>query len=201
MMLPPDIDPASRCRLALPKREDLDESARAVFDQQATPNSQSIRGLRGPAGIQLHSPELAKRKRPVGRYLRFEAGFSGRVRETAILIAARCAHSQFEWAAHEGEALEAGVPRETIEAIKHGRPLTNLDPTDALIVTLGREIFVDRKVSSDTYARALETFGGRALVDLVALMGDYASTAALLCAFDMRLDEGVAPPLPPLEQG
>lgn len=29
-------------------------------------------------------------------------------------------------------------------------------------------------------------------------MGNYAATAALLTAFDMQLDPGVEPPLPPL---
>jgi hypothetical protein len=33
------------------------------------------------------------------------------------------------------------------------------------------------------------------LVDLVALMGNYASTAALLTAFDMQLNPGQSPPL------
>jgi hypothetical protein len=35
------------------------------------------------------------------------------------------------------------------------------------------------------------------LIDLVALMGNYAGTAALLLAFDMQLDPGQPPPLPP----
>jgi hypothetical protein len=35
------------------------------------------------------------------------------------------------------------------------------------------------------------------LVDLVAFMGNYAGTAALLTAFDMRLDPGQPLPLPP----
>jgi hypothetical protein len=34
------------------------------------------------------------------------------------------------------------------------------------------------------------------LVDLVALMGNYAGTAALLTAFDMQLDPSQPPPLP-----
>jgi 4-carboxymuconolactone decarboxylase len=38
-------------------------------------------------------------------------------------------------------------------------------------------------------------FGRRELVDLVALMGNYAATAALLTAFDMQLDPDVTPPL------
>jgi 4-carboxymuconolactone decarboxylase len=195
-MYPSDIDPKSGCRLPLPERADLDPDAQAIFDTNMKPGGQSIRGLRGPAGLQLHSPELSKRNRPVGRYLRFEAGFSGRVRETAILITARCCDSQFEWAAHEDEALKEGVPKQTIEAIKHNRPLDGLDSTDAAIIALGREIFRARKVSSQTYGAALKIFGKRSLVDLVALMGNYAATAALLTAFDMQLDPGVAPPLP-----
>ena len=128
----------------------------------------SIRGLRGPGGVKLHSPTLAQLSAPVARYLRVEAGYSGRVREVAILITARCCDSQFEWAAHENEALKEGVPRETIEAIRLGGPLDALDPTDAIIIQLGREAFLARKVTSETYRRALETFGTRALVDIAS---------------------------------
>jgi 4-carboxymuconolactone decarboxylase len=59
---------------------------------------------------------------------------------------------------------------------------------------LGRETFAARCVSSATFARALALFGRRKLVDLVALMGNYAATAAMLTAFDMQLDPGVPPP-------
>jgi hypothetical protein len=38
-------------------------------------------------------------------------------------------------------------------------------------------------------------------VDIVALMGSYASTAVMLTVFDMQLDEGVDPPLPVLSPG
>jgi 4-carboxymuconolactone decarboxylase len=50
---------------------------------------------------------------------------------------------------------------------------------------------------SANFARSLRQCGCRALVDLVALMGNYAGTAALLTAFDTQLDPG-QPPLPPL---
>ena len=46
------------------------------------------------------------------------------------------------------------------------------------------------------YAKALERFGVRGLVDLAALMGNYASTAAVLTVFDMQLDEGTTALLP-----
>jgi 4-carboxymuconolactone decarboxylase len=54
-----------------------------------------------------------------------------------------------------------------------------------------------RKVGSATFARALALLGRKTLVDLVALMGNYAATSALLTAFDMQLDPDREPPLPP----
>jgi hypothetical protein len=86
---------------------------------------------------------------------------------------------------------------EIIEVIKHRKDTNGLDEVDAIVVELGREIFSARKVASATFARALGQFGRRALVDLVALTGNYAGTAALLTAFDMQLDPGQEPPLPP----
>jgi len=195
-MLPPDIDPQSRCRLPLVRREDLDAEGQKAYDMHTDPKGGTIRGLKGPGGINLHSPKLAHLQRPVGRYLRFESGHSPRVREVAILISARESNSRFEWAAHEPEALKEGVPQATIDAIKYRTALDGLDPVDALIVQLGRETFGDRKVSSQTYARALAHFGVRGLIDLVALMGNYAATAALLTVFDMQLDDGETHILP-----
>ena len=84
-----------------------------------------------------------------------------------------------------------------IETIRHRRPLDTIDPDDAVVVELAREIFTARKVAPATFARALALFGRKKLVELVALMGNYAATAALLTAFDMQLDPGQEPPLPP----
>lgn len=192
-----DIDPESRCRLPLPRRAELDEAGQAIYDRLATPGSGgNLRGLHGPGGIQLHSPELSRRSRPVNHYLRFESGLSGRVRELAILVTARAHDSQFEWAAHEAEALKEGVPAAAIEAVRHRRDTAGLAEEDVIVIELGREIFERRRVSPETFRRALDHFGRAALVNLVALMGNYAATAALLTAFDMQLDEGVEPGLP-----
>jgi 4-carboxymuconolactone decarboxylase len=192
-MPPADIDPDSGCRLPLPEPATLDEQRRQIYDSLADPDGSSLRGLRGPGGITLHSPGLAPHSRALNRYLRYEAGLSGRVREIAILVTARVLDSDFEWAAHEAEAQREGVPPATVEAIKYGGSTTGLDEDDAAVIDLGREIFATRAVSSATFARALERFGRGRLVDLVALMGNYASTAALLTAFAMQLDPGQEP--------
>jgi len=196
-MLPEDVDPQSRCRLPLPRRDELDALGQKLYDETLDPKGGTIRGLKGPSGIQLHSPGASQYARPLNRYLRYEAGFGGRVRELAILTTARECDSQFEWAAHEKEALKEGIAPAIVDIIKHRRSTAGLAEADAVIIDFGRELFGARKVAPATFARALKQFGRRKLVDLVSLMGNYAATAALLVAFDMQLDEGQAPLLPP----
>jgi 4-carboxymuconolactone decarboxylase len=109
-MYPNDVDPLSGCRLPLPKREELDEAGRRIYDSLIDPKGGTIRGLRGPGGILLHSPNLSQYTRTLNHYLRREAGLGARVRELAILITARELDSQFEWAAHEPEAIAGCRP-------------------------------------------------------------------------------------------
>jgi 4-carboxymuconolactone decarboxylase len=193
--MPSDIDPRSGFRLPLPNREDLDEGGKLAYDRGTTPGA-TMAGLQGPSGIHLFSPKTAPHVIALNRYLRYEAGFTPRQRETAILITAREMDSQFEWAQHEPEARKVGVPAEVVEVIKHRRPTAGLDETDALIIELGRQLWRDHKVASDTFAKLKAIFGPNKLIDLVMLMGNYAGTAALLHAVDMQLHPGMKPLLP-----
>jgi 4-carboxymuconolactone decarboxylase len=193
--MPSDIDPQSGFRLPLPKREDLDEAGKRHFDRISAPGA-SIAGLQGPSGIQLYSPKTAEHVRALNRYLRFEAGFTPRVREIAILTTAREMDSQFEWCAHEPEALKEGVEARVIDKIKHRKSTAGLDETDATVIELARQIFREHRVTSELFARAKTLFGPSKLVELVMLMGNYASTAALLIAVDMQLHRGQKPLLP-----
>ena len=191
--LPPDIDPQSGFRLPLPKREELDDVGKALYDRAATPGK-SIVGLRGPGGITLYSPKTANARAEFGNYLRYDV-FDPKTREVAILAVAREMDSQFEWAAHEPEALKEGVSQEVIDVIKHRKSTQGLDETYAAIIELGRQAFGDHKVTSEAYARVKKLFPPGKLVDLVLLMGNYAATAALLSVFDMQVPEG-KPQLP-----
>src|SRR5262245_28767458 len=191
----PDIDPKSGFRLPLPNREDLDEAGKAAYDRSAKPGA-SIAGLQGPGGVQLYSPKTAAHVSALNRYLRFEAGFSPRVREIAILATARAMDSQFEWVAHEPEALKEGVPQSVIDIVKYRRGTEGLDATDAIVIELVRELWRDHKVKSETFAKAKAIFGPQKLIELVMLSGNYAGTAALLAAVDMQLHPGKQPLLP-----
>ncbi|HLH92852.1 MAG TPA: carboxymuconolactone decarboxylase family protein [Xanthobacteraceae bacterium] len=193
--MPSDIDPTSGFRLPLPRREDLDEAARKTYDSAMRPG-ETIAGLQGPAGVQLYSPRTTQHLRAINRYLRYEAGIPPRIREIAILATARELDSQFEWVAHEPEALKEGVPQAVIDAIKYRKSTDGLETTEAAVINLGRELWRDHKVKSETFATLKAAFGPHKLVDLILLMGNYAGTAALLSAVDMQLHKGEQPLLP-----
>ena len=193
--MPSDIDPQSGFRLPLPKREDFDEAGKRYYDRVSAPGA-SIVGLQGPSGIHLYRPKAAEHARALNRYLRYEAGFTPRVREIAILTTAREMDSQFEWCAHEPEALKEGIEPSVIDVIKHRKSTAGLGETDAAVIELGRQLFRDHRVTSETFARVKALFGPHKLVELVMLMGNYAGTAALLAAVDMQLHPGRKPLLP-----
>jgi 4-carboxymuconolactone decarboxylase len=188
MPLPSDIDPQSGCRLPLRKREELDEVGKRAYDRANTPGK-TIVGLRGPSGINLYSAATIEAHQTMNQHLRFHC-FDPKTREIAILTVAREMDSAFEWAAHEPEALKEGVPQQIIDVIKHRKSTQGLDETYAAIIEFGRQIFRDHRVTPAAYARMKALFAPNKLVELVMLMGNYASTAALLCAFDMQVPEG-----------
>lgn len=194
MPMPPDIDPQSGCRLPLRKREELDDAGKRAYDRASTPGA-TIVGLRGPSGLHLYSTRTIEAHNVMNQYLRFQC-FDAKTREIAILTVAREMDSRFEWAAHEPEALKEGVSPQIIDIIKHRKSTQGLDESYAAIIEFGRQIFRDHRVTADAFARVKALFPPDKLVELVLLMGNYASTAALLCAFDMQVPEGK--PLLPL---
>ena len=179
---PKDINPDSRNRLPLRKREDLDEAGKKIYDRQlADPNS--LARLQGPGGIRLWSSN------PAGGsdYLRFHNPIGRRLSELCILVAARGINSTFEWYAHEPEAERQGLETEIIDVVRNRKPLAGLGEKEAMIIQIGREFSSTRKISSDTFARALKIFGPGSLVDMVSLMGQYTGSALLLATFDQQV--------------
>ncbi|HEY4135902.1 MAG TPA: hypothetical protein VGO34_11880 [Alphaproteobacteria bacterium] len=190
MALPKDVYEDSRCRLPMPKREDLDEAGQKVFDHHMDPNGGSIAGLHGPGGVRLHSPKLSAGLAPAARYLRREADYSKPIRELIILVTAREMESRFEWAAHEPEALSVGLPQATIDVVKYRKPVEGLTEQEAAVIRIGRQLFREKRLSPELFAEGLRLFGRKTLVDVIGLMGNYASTALLLAAVDMQLPDG-----------
>ncbi len=193
--LPKDVHPDSRSRLPLVKRENLDEMGKKAYDNIAG-DSRSLVGLQGPNGIRLHSPKLIDGYLAGSLYLRYDTKLGRRLSELAILVTAREMNHQFEWTAHEPAGQKAGLEQNIIDVVKYRKPILGMGEKEASIIQVGRELFQNHHVNSDTFAQALKVFGEEQFVDLVCLMGQYASTSLLLDVFDQQLLEGQKPLLP-----
>jgi 4-carboxymuconolactone decarboxylase len=150
-------------------------------------NKQQAPDSFGPGPIRLYSPPVAESMTALNNYLRQKSGLDTRLVELAILVTAREMDCEYVWTAHEPAAQKAGLQQEIIDIVKFRRPATTLAEKDAIIVQLGRDALGKHKVGSDTFARAQKLFGNQQLVNIVALMGDYAATTMMLNVADQHV--------------
>jgi 4-carboxymuconolactone decarboxylase len=174
----------------------LDEAQRAAYDALiAGPR----KGVKGPFIPLLRSPALLARLQKVGEYLRFESALPRRVNELVTLVVARAWTQQFEWAAHVPLALAAGTDARTIEALREGRRPDAMSPEEAVAHDFAVELLRTCGVSDATYRAGLEAFGERGVIDLVGLIGYFASVSMVLNVAHTPPEPGAAvEPLPGL---
>jgi 4-carboxymuconolactone decarboxylase len=187
---PKDVYADTGNRLPAIKRDALDDAGKKLFDLRGQAD-----GF-GPGGIRLYSPSVAQYMGEVNDYLRHKSGLDPRLVELAILVTARESDCEYVWTAHEPQGLKLGLPPETIDIVRYRKSTEGLAEKDAVIIALGREAIGKHHASSATAARALSLFGNQGLVNIVSLMGDYASTAILLNSFDQRVRPTDKPLLP-----
>ena len=130
-------------------------------------------GLRGPFNAWLRSPELADRLQKVGEYIRFNTSLDKRLNEMAILMTAQAWGSQYEWYAHAPLALKAGLDSSIVAAIGAGKKPEQMKDDEAIVWEFTTQLRRDHSVDDAIYARALETFGEKGIVDLIAVNGYY----------------------------
>jgi 4-carboxymuconolactone decarboxylase len=130
-------------------------------------------GMGGPFNAWLRSPELADRLQKVGEYVRFNSSLDKRINEMAILMTAQAWSSQYEWYAHAPLALKAGLDPAIIAAIGAGRKPDNMRDDEAIVWEFTTQLRRDHGVDDAIYAKALEKFGERGVIDLIGVNGYY----------------------------
>jgi 4-carboxymuconolactone decarboxylase len=187
---PKDVYADTGNRLPAIKRDALDDAGKKLFDTRGQAD------FFGPGGIRLYSPSVAEQMGGVNDYLRHKSGLDARLVELAILVTARELDCEYVWTAHEPQGLKAGLQPEIVDVVRFRKSPEGLTEKDAVIIQLGREAIGKHHVSPEVAARALNLFGKTGLVNIVSLMGDYASTAILLNAFDQHVRPADKPLLP-----
>lgn len=189
--LPPDIHPVTLSRLPPVTPEDLDPEARRLFEQR-----QNFRASHGPTHVTVYIP----RERSLGVPTGENSPVGPRLFQLAVLIAAREIDQQYEWSAHEPAGLRQGLEQSVIDVVKYDRDVTGLAEKDAALITFGRSLLRENKVSSETWARMVSLFGKQNTIDLLGIMGDYLRVGIMLNAVDQHQPPDRPALLPPLER-
>jgi len=137
-------------------------------------------GVKGPFIPLLRSPALVEHVGKLGEYLRFGSALAPRISELVMVLVAREWTNAFEWAVHVPLALKNGVARATVDAITEGRRPAELPADEAIACAVCDELARTRGVSDTTYREAVECFGERGLIDLLAVQGYFAMVCAIM---------------------
>jgi 4-carboxymuconolactone decarboxylase len=152
-------------------------------DVQKAAAQELINGPRGavfgPFIPLLRSPELMNRLQKVGEYIRYQSSLDTRINEFVMLIVSRQWTQQFEWCMHYPLALKAGMKQEILDALAQGRRPAGMAADEEIAYEVCDELERTPGVSDATYARAVECFGERGLLDMLGLIG-YFSTVSMV---------------------
>lgn len=170
----------------------LDDEQRRLYDTIVTgPRAGSglvdgAGALRGPFDALLRSPTIGDAVQGLGAAIRYRGALPDQVRELAILLAASEWRCSFELAAHAPIARSVGVDEEVVRAIVAGEPIAPRDGTAArLVADVARELFDSRRLSDETYARAVGMLGEPQVVELLVVFGYYSLLAIVLEGFEV----------------
>ena len=152
------------------------------------------RAVSGPFIVLMNSsPDLAARYAHLGHYFHArgqgdESIVSLRVRAYISLIGSRALDAPYEWAAWMNWALEAGVPQDTVDAIREGRSPANLTAEEALVTEFCTQLISgNHRISDSTFCAAKNHFGVQGVVELVVTLGYFAMIALPLNAFEISM--------------
>ena len=95
-------------------------------------------------------------------------------------------------------ARREGISDALVDAIREKQPLPPTAADETAIINFGREFFNTHKVDGETFQAAVDQFGPQHLVELTALLGQYAQTAFFLNAFAVELPEERTEPVLPV---
>lgn len=154
--------------------------------------------LGGPFNIWLRSPNIGNLIQKLGEEIRFRSSLPSRLNEMAIIITARLWTSQYEWYAHHKLALDAGLDPAIADEIAQGRRPEKMGEDERVVYDFSIELHETKAVSDATYKAALDKFGERGVMDLMAVNGFYVLVSMCLNVDRTPLPDGIPLPLAPL---
>jgi 4-carboxymuconolactone decarboxylase len=166
--------------------------------KKAVADYRTLRGtnLTGPPwSVILRVPSLVVPSLQLRLHYLTDSALDARLTEFAILFAARQWTNNFEFNAHYGAAVKAGLKPEIIDAVAEGRRPERMAEDEEVLYEFCRELQSNQSVSDHTYARALAKFGEAGIVDMAAIQGYYTYLAMIMNAARVSSPATVKPRL------
>jgi 4-carboxymuconolactone decarboxylase len=148
----------------------------------------------GPLRVWLESPELADHAQALGAFCRFGTSLPSRLSELAIITTGAFWRASFEWHAHAPMAIKAGIEPAAVEAIRTGKTPQFSRADEAAVHAFARELIETRRVSDQTFQRAVDALGLEGVVELVGILGYYSLVSLTLNAFEVPVPPGAVEP-------
>lgn len=153
-------------------------------------------GIHGPFEVLLRSPRLGDRTEALSTYCVRDSALPPRLRELALLVAARRFDAQQSWNAHLGKAVAAGLDPAALDRVARDEDPRFERADERILRRFAVQALTDHFVDDATYAAALAEFGEPAPVDLVVALGTFATLALVLDTFQVDLRPDREPPFP-----
>jgi len=138
-----------------------------------------LHGVRGPFQILLHSPGLAEKVMEAGAQVRLGSKLTMVERTLVILAVAREKDARYEWAAHVKNGRNAGMREEAIDAIKHRKDVSGLEPDERDIILFVRQYLRTNRVEDALFNELVKRKGERWVVEIAATAGQYQYIATM----------------------
>ena len=175
---PPDINPVTLSRLPPVTPEDLDEEGRRLLAERP-----AVKPGPGPTHITPYSPGGRSLGIPTG----VDSPVGPRYFQLAVLIIAREIDQRYEWSSHAPAGLRQGLEQSVIDVVKYNRDVKGLSDKDATLITFGRTLYREHRVSSELWQKMIGHFGRQHTVQLMMIMGDYFRVGFMLNAVDQQV--------------
>jgi AhpD family alkylhydroperoxidase len=151
-----------------------------------------------PRGMNLlgtfaRHPALTQAYNQFVGHLLFRTTLTPRQRELLILRVAAARGADYEWAQHVVLALEAGLTRDEIAAVRAGADNDRWEATEAALLAAVDELIAGARLSDETWGALRARLTDQQLLDTVFTVGAYDLLAMFLHTFEVQMDDDLKP--------
>lgn len=125
--------------------------------------------------------------------LLWEGVLDHRLRELVIMRIGWVTGSVYEWTQHWRVAVSLGVSPDDLLAVRHGPDHPAFGPVERAVLGATDDVLSTGQVSAPSFEACRTHLDDAALVELVAVIGNWSMFSSLLRSLEVPLEDGVEP--------